>query len=188
MYCPYIASAMIDAKDSTYYNVSGLLIYDPVIGQNDVQEGIPAVAFVDYWSGLFSFNDSFVADIHSRDASCGYSDYLNKYLVYPPAGQQPNVVAGQDADGSTKPECAALYNDIVSAALNVNPCWDIYQVATTCPLLWDVLGCTSALPQFFFFFFFFFPSLVLFFVWFLGFRPVLYFLREIREKMNADIL
>jgi carboxypeptidase D len=22
----------------------------------------------------------------------------------------------------------------------INPCWDVYQVATTCPLLWDVLG------------------------------------------------
>ncbi|CAK7220378.1 hypothetical protein SEUCBS140593_004215 [Sporothrix eucalyptigena] len=140
MYCPYIASAMVDTNDTTYYNVSGMLIYDPVIGQNDVQDNIPAVTFVDYWTGLFPFNDSFVADIHSRDSSCGYTDYLNKYLVYPPAGQQPNVIAGQNPNGTTKPDCAALYFDIVSAALQVNPCWDIYQVATTCPLLWDILG------------------------------------------------
>ncbi|KAL1902840.1 hypothetical protein Sste5346_000751 [Sporothrix stenoceras] len=140
MYCPYIASAMVDANDTTYYNVSGVLIYDPVIGQNDIQDNIPAVAFVDYWAGLHPFNDSFVAEIHQRDAECGYTDYLNKYLVYPPAGQQPTVIAGQEANGTTKPDCAALYYDIVFAALTVNPCWDIYQVATTCPLLWDVLG------------------------------------------------
>ncbi|CAK7223431.1 hypothetical protein SCUCBS95973_005177 [Sporothrix curviconia] len=140
MYCPYIASAMVDANDTTYYNVSGLLIYDPVIGQSDVQDGIPSVAFVDYWGGLFPFNDSFVAKIHERDAVCGYTDYLNEYLVYPPVGQQPNVITGQEADGSTKPECGALYNDIVYAALTINPCWDVYQVATICPLQWDVLG------------------------------------------------
>jgi carboxypeptidase D len=28
----------------------------------------------------------------------------------------------------------------ISAALLVNPCFNIYHVATTCPLLWDVLG------------------------------------------------
>lgn len=150
MYCPYIASAMVDAKDTTYYNISGVLIYDPVIGQNDIQDNIPAVSFVDYWTGLFPFNDSFVADIHSRDASCGYTDYLNKYLVYPPVGQQPTVIAGQEANGTTKLDCALLYIDIMYAALTVNPCWDIYQVATTCPLQWDILGCT-----FFFSFLFF---------------------------------
>ena len=141
MYCPYIASAMVDAKDTTYYNISGVLIYDPVIGQNDIQDNIPAVSFVDYWTGLFPFNDSFVADIHSRDANCGYTDYLNKYLVYPPAGQQPTVIAGQEANGTTKLDCALLYTDIMYAALTVNPCWDVYQVAITCPLQWDILGC-----------------------------------------------
>lgn len=146
MYCPYIASAMVDANDTTYYNISGVLIYDPVIGQNDVQDNIPAVSFVDYWAGLHPFNDSFVAEIHQRDADCGYTDYLNKYLVYPPAGQQPTVIAGQEANGTTKSDCAALYYDIVYAAMTVNPCWDIYQVATTCPLLWDVLGCKHSIP------------------------------------------
>lgn len=29
---------------------------------------------------------------------------------------------------------------IYDAIMLVNPCWDIYQVATTCPLLWDVMG------------------------------------------------
>lgn len=31
-------------------------------------------------------------------------------------------------------------NEIFNAAPLTNPCWDVYQVATTCPLLWDVLG------------------------------------------------
>ncbi|KAH0135176.1 alpha/beta-hydrolase, partial [Aureobasidium melanogenum] len=33
-----------------------------------------------------------------------------------------------------------LWNDIFAAVSLVNPCFDIYQVATTCPVLWDVLG------------------------------------------------
>lgn len=144
---------MIEAKDSTYYNVSGVLIYDPVLGYDDIQETIPAVAFTDYWPGLFPFNDSFVADIHDRAEKCGYTDYLNKYLVYPPAGEQPTILPGQFDNGTTKDECAALYFDIANAAILVNPCWDIYQVATTCPLLWDVLGCMDyPIPIFFYLF------------------------------------
>ena len=140
MYCPYIASAMIDENDSKYFNVSGMLIYDPVIGPNDIQGPIPTVAFVDYWTGLFPFNDSFVEDIHARDAKCGYTDYMNKYLSFPPAGPQPYILPGQDSDGVTSDECENIFNDVVYAAILVNPCFDIYQVATTCPLLWDVLG------------------------------------------------
>ncbi|OAA68457.1 serine carboxypeptidase [Niveomyces insectorum RCEF 264] len=137
MYCPYIASAMLDAKDKTYYNASGVLIYDPVVGYDDIQTSVPATAFVDYWSGLFSFNDSFLADLHARDESCGYSDYLNKYLVYPPAGEQPTNFTWRH---NTDSDCRRLYSDIIFASLVVNPCWDIYHVATTCPVLWDVLG------------------------------------------------
>ncbi|KAL8643755.1 MAG: hypothetical protein Q9210_007569, partial [Variospora velana] len=33
-----------------------------------------------------------------------------------------------------------LFNDIFDAISLINPCFDIYQIATTCPLLWDVLG------------------------------------------------
>ncbi|KAL8782591.1 MAG: hypothetical protein Q9213_005269, partial [Squamulea squamosa] len=33
-----------------------------------------------------------------------------------------------------------LFNDIFAAVSLINPCFDIYQIATTCPLLWDVLG------------------------------------------------
>lgn len=144
MFCPYIAAAMLDANDTTYYDLSGVLIYDPIISHSDIQTSIVATPYVDYWPGLFPFNDSFVADIHKRADSCGYTDYLNKYLVYPPAGQQPTILPGQDSSGETTSECKSLYTDIVNAALLVNPCWDIYQVAVICPLLWDVLGCKTS--------------------------------------------
>lgn len=37
------------------------------------------------------------------------------------------------------PGCG-VWNDIIDAVMLTNPCFDVYQVATTCPLLWDVLG------------------------------------------------
>lgn len=71
-------------------------------------------------------------DINSRAESCGYTSFLEKNLVFPPHGKLP------DPPQATK-KCD-LWNDILNAVSLVNPCFDIYQVATTCPLLWDVMG------------------------------------------------
>ena len=102
------------------------------------------------YPGLFPFNDTFWTDLRDRDQSCGYTDYVNKYLVYPPAGPQPppDQLPGLDSNGTSRPECDNIYWDAFEAALLINPCFDIYQVATTCPMLWDVLGCKSERTQF----------------------------------------
>ncbi|KAI0880249.1 alpha/beta-hydrolase [Annulohypoxylon maeteangense] len=134
-YCPYIASAMLDKNDTAYYNVSGMMIYDPVLGDGVVQDSVTTVPFVDYHHNLMSFNDSFSAYIHGLHDSCGFADYNDKYLVYPPSGPQP-----PDYSDSVSRECRNLWSDVLNEALSINPCFDVYQVATTCPLLWDILG------------------------------------------------
>ncbi|KAK6950642.1 hypothetical protein Daesc_007166 [Daldinia eschscholtzii] len=134
-YCPYIASAMLDKNDTTYYNVSGLIVYDPVLGDDVVQESATTVPFVDYHHNLFTFNNSFNAHIHELHESCGFADYNAKYLVYPPSGPQPKGYTQ-----SVSRECRNLWEVILEEALSINPCFDVYQVATTCPLLYDVLG------------------------------------------------
>ncbi|EJT73262.1 hypothetical protein GGTG_10109 [Gaeumannomyces tritici R3-111a-1] len=140
LYCPYIASAFLDAKDTTFYDMKGMMIYDPSVAPDTLTELAPVVSFVDYWGGLFPFNDTFRADIHARADKCGYTDFMKEYLVYPPKGPIPDALPGMDETGAIKPECSGIYNDIFSAISLINPCFDIYQVATTCPLLWDVLG------------------------------------------------
>jgi carboxypeptidase D len=122
-----------------YFNVEATMIYDPSTSYNAIQEQVPAVAFVDYWGGLFPFNDSYVAQLHNLSDFCGYTDYMDKYLTYPPAGPFPSELPGVDADGNILPECD-LFDSILTEVMYVNPCFDVYQVATTCPLLWDVLG------------------------------------------------
>lgn len=134
---------MLDAKDKEYFDVKGLMIYDPVLAEGNLQDDIVVVPFVDYHYNLMPFNDSFVKQIHERDEKCGYKALREKYLNYPPPGHLPSPLPG--IDPKTKkplPGCrpGSLFGDIQSASLAINPCWDIYQVATTCPLLYDVLG------------------------------------------------
>ncbi|KAH8897494.1 serine carboxypeptidase 1 [Thozetella sp. PMI_491] len=134
MYCPYIASAMLNAEDKTYFNMSGMLIYDPSIAARGLQSDITAVPFVDYHRNLFLFNDTYMAQIHQLDVSCGFAALREKYLTYPPPGNLPSPLPG------TGSGCSGLKNAIQRAVTLLNPCFDVYQVATTCPLLWDVLG------------------------------------------------
>ena len=139
-YVPYISSAMLDQNDTTYYDVQGALVYDPCIGQFDyVQEEVPAVPFVQANANLFNFNDTFMAELESLYQSCGYANYTETYLKFPPPGNQPIVPADQPS------ESCDVFDLIFSEALNNNPCFNIYSINEQCPLLWDVLAFVTTL-------------------------------------------
>ena len=134
-YVPYIANAMIDSGDEQYYNFSSLLIYDPSLSYDVVQEQIPTAPFIDFWGPLLDLNASFVEYIHQTADDCGYTAFLENALTFPPKGPLPTPpnVANDN-------ETCDVFDAVFNAVSLINPCFDIYQVATTCPLLWDVLG------------------------------------------------
>lgn len=58
---------------------------------------------------MFPFNSTFWAQLQNVSDSCGYTDYLDKFVTYPPAGQLP-LPAGATFNETTravgvKPEC-----------------------------------------------------------------------------------
>ncbi|KAI9775698.1 MAG: hypothetical protein M1835_005728 [Candelina submexicana] len=142
MYVPYIADAMFNANDTKYYNLQATMIYDPIASTQSVHDQVPLVAFVDYWSGLLNLNASFSADIHKRADSCGYTSFLAEYLVFPPKGPLP------EPPDPTALGCD-IFDSVIDAASLVNPCFNIYQVATTCPPIFNPLyfpGSLGYLP------------------------------------------
>ncbi|KAF2488513.1 carboxypeptidase D [Lophium mytilinum] len=140
MYVPYIADAMFNKKDKTHFDIQSIMIYDPSTSYDVVQQQIPAVPFVDAWAPLFNLNKTFTADIHKRAKKCGYTDFLNQALVFPPKHHPLPSPPSASAPGCD------LWDDILNAVLLTNPCFDIYAIATTCPLLWDVLGFPGSIP------------------------------------------
>ncbi|KAI1609051.1 carboxypeptidase D [Exophiala viscosa] len=134
-YVPYIADAMFNASDTEYYNISSIMIYDPSLSYDVVQEQIPTAAFVDYWSNLLDLNETFTAQLHNMSNVCGYDTFLDEALTFPPKGPLPTPPNVDLSDDSCD-----TFDLTFNAISEVNPCFDIYQVATTCPLLWDVLG------------------------------------------------
>ena len=135
MYAPFISSAMLDQDDTTYFNVSGMAVWDGLYSKIPLTEDIPAAAFVDKWKTALPFNDTFMAEIEAMDEQCGYTAYLDEFLVFPPAGPQPAILPGEDPlTGLAKPECA-LYISVFLAAKELNPCLNPFDVTSHCPVL-----------------------------------------------------
>ncbi|KAF7523247.1 hypothetical protein G7054_g11821 [Neopestalotiopsis clavispora] len=144
MYVPYLADAMFSAAAGAgnssgdsggYFGVEATMMFDPLLNNNAVMRQVPSVAFVRNWNSVLGLNDTFMADVLARDESCGYSKFLGDNLRYPPKGLLPSPPGGNDP-----PQGCDIWGDVINAALLINPCFDIYQILTTCPLLWDVMG------------------------------------------------
>ncbi|OLN97346.1 putative serine carboxypeptidase-like protein 1 [Colletotrichum chlorophyti] len=143
MFCPYIASAMLDSNDKDYFNVAGMQVFDGAFSTDSITEEIPALSFVDRWENVLAFNDSFRQSLKETHEKCGYAEYMRKYLVYPPAGLQPAWPPGVDKDGKIRPECD-IWSSIFGAATELTPCFSVYTVTNLCPLKFDPLGFSDA--------------------------------------------
>ena len=91
MFVPYISSAMPDASDTTYYNLNGVLIYDPSINYDEVLEDMQAVPFASYWDELFTLNHTYMKNLNARDESCGCKAFREANFDFPPTGILPSL-------------------------------------------------------------------------------------------------
>ncbi|KAJ9620999.1 hypothetical protein H2203_007586 [Taxawa tesnikishii (nom. ined.)] len=139
-YVPYISAAMLDANDTEFYNLSGALVYDPCIGAFEyVQEEVVVVPFVQENNNLLNFNASFMADLESLHQSCGYADFIDRYMKFPPTEQQPAV------NSHTVNATCDVFDLIDQAAFAPNPCFNIYEINQMCPIVMDVLSFPTQL-------------------------------------------
>ncbi len=129
---PYISAAMLDQDDTEYYDVKGALMYDPCIGAFDAQDDIATLPFVEANNNVLGYNESFLQHLRDLDDECGYADFRDQYLVFPPSGVQPAL---KEPSG----KCTA-WSQSYDAAYAQNPCFNVYQLGFTCPLLADPLG------------------------------------------------
>ena len=120
---------------------AGALVYDPVIGDFEyTQEEVVAVPYVQANQNILNLNSSFLAELESLDESCGYATLREKYLTFPPPGNQPAKYFNFTSEANCD-----VFDMIDNAALEVNPCFDIYEINQQCPLLWDVISFPTQL-------------------------------------------
>ncbi|KAH9949179.1 Alpha/Beta hydrolase protein [Amylocystis lapponica] len=141
-YVPYIADYIYSNPNLLDLNLTGIWISDPSVSWDIVQTEIPAVNFVHKYLNVFSFNQTFMAELDETAARCGYTDYFDKYVTYPPTGPLPLPGGSTYAiDGCD------VWETIFGAALLVNPAFNIYRIFDTYPVLWDVLGFPGSFFQ-----------------------------------------
>ncbi|KAK4954228.1 hypothetical protein LTR10_007658 [Elasticomyces elasticus] len=135
-YIPYIAEYFLDQNNTDYYNVSGIQINDPSINHDDTLIEAPSVWHLNEYANVFSLNASTMADVNERAEKCGYFEFMENALTFPPTGKLPN------APNSSEPGCD-VWTDIINAAIYVNPCFNLYHLTDFCPFLYDPLGFPS---------------------------------------------
>lgn len=102
--------------------LKGIAINDPIIGDETMQQQAVISGYVDYWNTLMYLNESFVDDMHKLSEYCNYTQYVDKYLTFPPPQEKFPVLPDPYED----PEYTCDMFDIVySAELLVNPCFNV---------------------------------------------------------------
>ncbi|KAJ4992892.1 serine carboxypeptidase [Stagonosporopsis vannaccii] len=139
-YVPYIADGFISANDQEYFNLAGISINDPIIGDGTIQQQVVIVPYIDFWQNLLYLNETFLQQIHDRQDSCNYSSYLDTYFKFPPP-QEPFPVLTDPY--STEDGACANFDTVYAAILEVNPCFNIYHISETCPHPYSQLGIVN---------------------------------------------
>lgn len=117
-YVPYIADALITADDPDM-PLAGIAINDPIIGDGTNQQQTVIVPYVEYWNNLMYLNETFIGQIQKRAEQCGYTQYLEKYLTFPPPQEAFPVLP--DPYASPVYRCD-MFDTVYFALLEVNPC------------------------------------------------------------------
>ena len=88
--------------------------------------------FIEQNNNVLNYNKSFLNKMAELDEECGFADFREQYMHFPPAGQQPPL--------ATPEGNCTLWSDAYYAAYAPNPCFNVYELGLQCPLLSDPLG------------------------------------------------
>lgn len=137
MYGPYIGSNMINAKDKTYFDVGGLLVFDGSAWDFVVQAYVPQQTFGEQWSGLLLLPDPTRDALHKQAQDCGFYDFEKQFLQFPPHGPMPLRPPGwalrENGTAYYRRECDILMGQTWNAYAMANPCLDQYDIRSKCP-------------------------------------------------------
>jgi len=139
-YVPYIADTFITADDPEYYNLAGISINDPLIGDQTIQQQAQVWPFIDYWSNLLFFNASFVQRLHELHDNCSYASYIDQYFTFPPPREPFPTLPNPYLTGDATCDILTL---VYLGALEINPCFDINHITQSCPLGYDPLSAIN---------------------------------------------
>ncbi|KAL7942830.1 alpha/beta-hydrolase [Trichoderma barbatum] len=149
-YGPYISSHFIDSNDTDYYNLAGLMVYDGLITDPNVHFGVCSLPYISRHQDAFALDDNAMSLVRSISDECGYTEYYERYLKFPPSGIQPSIFPGTNllpnGTSVTNFTCGNLSTIATDKAAIANPCFNVYNIPDHCPMVYNPV--TDAHPYF----------------------------------------
>lgn len=143
-YVPYIADAFITANDDKYWKLGGVAINDPLLGDSAVQEQAVIYPFIEYWNNLINLNQTYMDALRWTHEYCNYSTWLDTYATFPPPEGPFPALPDPYADTSPNSNYTCdIWDYAYYAALEANPCFNIYHITDTCPFTYSQLGIVN---------------------------------------------
>jgi carboxypeptidase D len=97
--------------------------------------------YFEYWNNLVYLNETFMEQMRQRNDECNYTDYYSTYFQFPPpSGPFPVLPPPSE---SNEYACD-MFDNFYGAALEVNPCFNIYHITETCPHPYSQLGIINS--------------------------------------------
>lgn len=90
---------------------------------------VPIVPFVEKFALFFNFNETFMDSLKLAHDYCGYANYTDYFLTFPPRAVQPTLDADfNNVTGPGVPSCD-LWDVVYKEAYRVNPCFNVYDIS-----------------------------------------------------------
>lgn len=145
-YGPYIGSHMADAKNKTYYDVGGLVIYNGLIHDSTqiVQRNLAVADYVESHRQYLPLRNQEFEAMKAKAKEFGFTDWMCKYLQFPPRDVAPPHPPGvtRAANGSLVMDerYTTFFLDYVGNYMQqMNPCYNLHDISDLCPARSDIL-------------------------------------------------
>lgn len=94
------------------------------------QQHVPVVPFVEANNEHFQFDADTMEDLNQMHETCGFKALIDKYLTYPPPGNQPRF---------KRQSGCSIFDRVQYESMSSNSCFNVYQIAQKCPTPTDVM-------------------------------------------------
>lgn len=123
--------------------LTGVHINDPIIGTDEAAQAATVVPYVQYWNNILYLNQTTMDKLALNHKTCGYEDFLATYLTFPPPQHPfpviPDPTVNYNENTTEADPCDPL-SQTYDAAVQINPCFNIYRISDMCPIVASALG------------------------------------------------
>ena len=105
---------------------------------------VPVEEYITYWSNPFNYNSTYKTQLSKRADTCNYTTYLSTHLTFPPPQSPQPILPNPYETILELGDGCDIFHSAQSAALLLNPCFNIYHITTTCPRRYSQLGKVNA--------------------------------------------